>query len=164
MQTEFKKVKYNTVKELIKVGEKLSFKAVNRDLEEVDFKAKKVTVVSPFPAISTKVCDEQTRGLSIIAEKYADKVDVVSISLDLPFTLADWCGAHGVENVDTLSDWRYLDFGKKTGFLVDKLHLLNRGVIIVDENSVVKFVTANTNIHDQINFEEVNTELDKLIK
>ncbi|OYD26502.1 thiol peroxidase, atypical 2-Cys peroxiredoxin [Mycoplasma testudineum] len=162
MTTEFKKIKYKLFSDPIALGKTLKFKGINTSFDVEEFKPKRLTVVSPFPAISTKTCDEQTHGLSELANKYKDKIDVVSISMDLPFTLAEWCGANGVDNVNTLSDYRFHDFGKNSGFLINDIMLLNRGIIVVDKDSKVLYVEALENVHNQINFAKVDEFIAKL--
>ena len=50
-----------------------------------------------------------------------------------------------------LSDHKDLDFGLKYGFVMEEFRLLNRGIVILDENNEVKYVEyvkENTNHPD----------------
>lgn len=116
------------------------FKAINNDLDEVsltDFKGKKL--ISVIPSIDTGVCDFQTRKFN---EEMAnvDNLTVITISMDLPFAQARWCGANGLANIVMLSDHRLKDFGTKYGNLINEFQLLNRSIFVLDENNVVLHV------------------------
>jgi thiol peroxidase len=60
--------------------------------------------------------------------------------MDLPFAQKRWCGAAGVKNVQTLSDYRYASFGNAYGVLIKDLRLLARAVFIVDKAGVIRYV------------------------
>ncbi|MDE1455973.1 thiol peroxidase, partial [Bacillus paralicheniformis] len=81
------------------------FTVLSNSLEEVtlqDIKGKPA-VISVIPSIDTGVCDAQTRRFNEEAAGLGS-VKVYTISADLPFAQARWCGANGIENVETLSD------------------------------------------------------------
>ena len=75
-----------------------------------DYKGK-VLVISVVPSLDTPVCDMQTRRFNTEAAKLSDNVRILTISCDLPFAQTRWCGAAGVDAVETLSDHRDLSFG-----------------------------------------------------
>ncbi len=126
----------------IKVGAKApEFEVVSKTLAPVklsDYDGK-VRIVSVVPSIDTAVCDMQTRRFNEEAAKLADVV-VLSISVDLPFALAKYCAANGIESVQTLSDHKELDFGLKYGFVIEELRLLTRGIVVIDQEGIVKHV------------------------
>lgn len=76
---------------------------------------------------------------------------VYTISADLPFAQARWCGANGIENVETLSDHREMSFGEAFGVYIKELRLLARAVFVLDENGKVvytEYVSEATNHPD----------------
>ena len=76
---------------------------------------------------------------------------VLVISMDLPFAQARWCGAAGIENVQTLSDHNKADFGNTYGVLIKELRLLARAVFVVDkEESVYPIVPAGGAITEML--------------
>lgn len=105
-------------------------------LEEFDGKAKLISVV---PSLNTGVCAKQTRKFNEDASQL-DNVEILTISMDLPFAQAEWCGANGIKNVTTLSDHRTADFGKKYGVLMEDLRLLARAVFVVDASNKITYV------------------------
>lgn len=123
----------------VKQGQKApDFHAVGKGLAPVGldtFKGK-VKVISVVPSIDTPVCDAQTRRFNEEAAKLGD-VQILTVSMDLPFAQARWCGAAGVDKVTMVSDFKDRDFGNKYGVLMKETGLLARAVFVVDKNDNV---------------------------
>ncbi|MHC5158295.1 MAG: thiol peroxidase [Planctomycetota bacterium] len=98
----------------------------------------KVVVISAVPSLDTPVCDTQTRKFNEVAAALGDDVVIVTISMDLPFAQARWCGAAGVKQVKTVSDYKGADFGSKYGLLIKELHLLARAVLVIDQQGTLQ--------------------------
>ncbi|ADC48768.1 Redoxin domain protein [Alkalihalophilus pseudofirmus OF4] len=137
----------------VKVEEKApDFKVLANDLSEVtlaDTKGK-VRLISVVPSIDTGVCDQQTRRFNEEASSLGN-VEVLTVSVDLPFAQKRWCAAAGIENVQTLSDHRELSFGQAFGVAIEELRLLARSVFVIDSNDVVtyaEYVSEATNHPD----------------
>ncbi len=99
----------------------------------------KVCLISVVPSLDTGVCDTQTRRFNEEAGRLGDDVVVLTISVDLPFAQARWCGAAGVDHVVTLSDYQENEFGKAYGLLIKELKLLARAVLVVDKEGKVRY-------------------------
>lgn len=117
------------------------FEVLANDLSPVKLSAfrGKVVVISAVPSLDTPVCDIQTRKFNERAAELGDGVVVLTISMDLPFAQRRWCGAAGIENVQTLSDHRGAEFGNAFGVLIEELRLLARAVFIVDADGIVRY-------------------------
>lgn len=102
-----------------------------------DYKGRKV-LISSVPSLDTGVCDLQTRRFNTEASNLPN-VQILTISMDLPFAQARWCGATGVKSLITMSDYRDADFGVKYGLLIKELRLLARAVIVVDEKGAIAY-------------------------
>lgn len=120
-----------------------------KTLEDYDGKVKIISVV---PSLDTGVCSQQTKRFNDEVEKL-DNVQVLTISMDLPFAQARWCGAEGVDQVETLSDHRDADFGKKYGTLIKELRLLTRAVFVVDTNNKVTYVQYVDEVTDHPDYD-----------
>lgn len=137
----------------VKVGEKApNFSVLANDLSAVTLDDSKgsVRLISVVPSLDTGVCDAQTRRFNEEANKL-DNVKVLTVSVDLPFAQKRWCGANGIENVQTLSDHRDLSFGEAYGVAIQELRLLARAVFVVDSNDQVtyaEYVSEATNHPD----------------
>lgn len=127
----------------VKVGDKApDFKVIANDLSEVNlssFKGK-TCLIATVPSLDTSVCDIETRKFNEKATQLDDNTVVLTISMDLPFAQSRWCGAAGVKNVKTLSDYRFADFGNKYGVLITDLRLLARTVFIVDAKGIIRYI------------------------
>ena len=99
----------------------------------------KVCVISAVPSLDTAVCDTQTRRFNEEAAGLGEGVEILTISMDLPFAQARWCGAAGVSQVRTLSDHRDAEFGAAFGLTIKELRLLARAVYVVDRDGVVTY-------------------------
>jgi thioredoxin-dependent peroxiredoxin len=139
----------------VKVGDKApDFTVLANDLSEVtlnDSKGK-VRLISVVPSIDTGVCDAQTRKFNEEATKF-DNVEVLTVSVDLPFAQKRWCGANGIENVQTLSDHRDLSFAEAYGVHIQELRLLARAVFVVNSNDEVTYVEYVSEATDHPDYE-----------
>lgn len=160
----FKGKKYNLISNPISKHAYLSFTATNLELEDVEFKGEKLTLISSFPAISTSVCDLQTQWLAKIATKYKNDINVIAISMDLPFTLSEWCLSHSSKNLTVLSDYKKRIFGYTSGSLIDNLFLLNRTALIVSKRGKVLYSHSNTDVHEHIPYDDIEDELNTILK
>jgi thiol peroxidase len=155
--TAFQGSPVSTVGTLPAVGSKApDFKLVKGDLSEVtlsSLKGKKV-VLNIFPSIDTGVCAASVRRFNQEAAGRKDVV-VLCISRDLPFAAARFCGAEGITNVVTASEYRDQDFSKAYGILISDSVLLGlhaRSVVVVDENGVVKHTELVPEITQEPNY------------
>ena len=154
----------NTSGNLPKVGKKAkNFKLVAADLSVKklnDYKGSKV-VLNIFPSLDTPTCAASVRHFNEAAGKL-DNTKVLCISRDLPFAQARFCGAEGLDNVITLSDYKRGKFGQKYGLeIIDgplaRLH--SRAVIVLNEKGEVIYTQQVPEIVDEPNYEEVMNAL-----
>ncbi|MED1203192.1 thiol peroxidase [Heyndrickxia acidicola] len=125
----------------LKPGDKApDFTVLANDLSEVTLQDSKGTVriISVVPSIDTGVCDAQTRKFNEEASKL-ENVQVLTISVDLPFAQGRWCAASGLENVKVLSDHRDLSFGEAYGVVMKEFRLLARAVFVVDSEDNITY-------------------------
>ncbi|WP_101772476.1 thiol peroxidase [Peptostreptococcus faecalis] len=137
----------------IKVGDKApDFTCLNADLSpfslaDVEGKVKLISVV---PSVDTGVCELQTIRFNKEAAELKDTA-IITISCDLPFAQARFCGAKDIENAIVVSDYKDTSFGVNYGFLMEEFRLLNRGIVVIDKDNVVRYVeyvSENTNHPD----------------
>lgn len=125
----------------VKVGDKApNFVVLANDLSPVTLKSLqgKVTIVSVVPSIDTGVCDAQTRRFNEVAATL-EEVNIITVSVDLPFAQKRWCGAAGIDKVQTVSDHRELSFGKAFGVAIEELRLLTRAVFVINQQGDVTY-------------------------
>ena len=122
----------------------------------------KICVISSVPSLDTPVCDTETRKFNEEAGKLGDKIQILTISMDLPFAQKRWCGAAGVSKIQTLSDHRDAQFGLAYGVLIKELRLLARAVFLVDQKGDLRYTQLVKEITNEPNYEEIWSELKKL--
>ena len=144
--------------ELPQTGTKApDFTLVKTDLSTVslaDFKGSRV-VLNIFPSIDTGTCAASVRKFNEKASGL-ENTKVLCISRDLPFAQNRFCGAEGLNNVISLSDFRDRNFGKSYGLTIangplEGLH--SRVVIVIDENGTVKYTEQVPEIKDEPNYD-----------
>jgi thiol peroxidase len=113
----------------------------------------KVLVLLSVPSLDTPVCDVETRRFNQEAADLGENVAVVAVSMDLPFAQARWCGAAGIENVQTLSDHREAAFGQACGVLIPALRLLARAVFVIDAEGVVQYAQVVPEVADEPDYD-----------
>nr|WP_308593185.1 thiol peroxidase [uncultured Criibacterium sp.] len=148
-----------------KVGEKApEFTLVKQDLSEFKLSetSGKIRLISIVPSLDTSVCSLQTRKFNEDASKIKD-VQIITISMDLPFAQGRFCGANGIENILVASDYKDRAFGEKYGFIMKENMLLARGIVIIDKNDKIRYVEYVPEVTNEVNFEkalEVAKELE----
>ncbi|CAH8715852.1 thiol peroxidase [Paenibacillus thiaminolyticus] len=141
----------------LKAGDKAPEFQLNKSLTEVaglnDF-AGKIKLISVVPSIDTGVCDAQTRRFNEEAGKLGGNVVVLTVSADLPFAQARWCGAAGVDNVVMLSDYKGNTFGEAYGVLIKELQLDMRSIFVVDTDNTIRYVEVLGEMTEHPNYEK----------
>src|SRR5437763_17056000 len=118
----------------LKPGEKApDFKLVDNGLKDVTLAdtGKNVRIISVVPSLDTPVCDAQTKRFNEEAAKLPS-VDIITVSMDLPFAQKRWCGAFGVDRVRMLSDHKDGSLGQHYGTLSKELRSESRASFVLD--------------------------------
>ncbi|MBB6691298.1 thiol peroxidase [Cohnella xylanilytica] len=140
----------------LKVGDQApDFQLQKNLLETASLKdyAGKVKLISVVPSIDTGVCDAQTRRFNEEASKLGDNVVILTVSADLPFAQARWCGAAGVDRVVLLSDYKENAFGKAYGVLIKEFQLDMRSIFVLDANDKIAYVQVLNEMTEHPDYE-----------
>jgi len=113
----------------------------------------KVKVFNVVVSVDTPVCDVQTKRFNKEAAGLGDGVEIVTLSMDLPFALKRYCAAEGIDRVKTLSDYQNASFGEAYGVLIKENRLLARSVFVVDKNNKVRHAEIVGEITQEPNYE-----------
>jgi len=133
------------------------FTLVKGDLSSVslsDFKGTKL-VLNIFPSVDTGTCAASVRKFNEQASTL-ENTKVLCISRDLPFAQNRFCGAEGLENVVSLSDFKDGSFGSSYGLTITEgplAGLLSRVVVVVDEEGNVAYTEQVADIKDEPNYD-----------
>jgi thioredoxin-dependent peroxiredoxin len=123
----------------------------------------KVAIICSVPSLDTPTCDIETRWFNEEAARLGPDVEILTISMDLPFAQRRWCGAAGVDRVTTYSDHREAAFGQAYGVLIKELRLLARAVFVVDKGGVVRSAQIVPELANEPNYDEVLKAVGQLI-
>ena len=113
----------------------------------------KVKVFNVVLSVDTPVCDKQTKRFNKEAAGLGDDVEIVTLSMDLPFALKRYCAAEGIDRVKTLSDYQNASFGEAYGVLIKENRLLARAIFVVDKNDKVRHTEIVGEVTQEPNYE-----------
>jgi len=116
----------------------------------------KVQLVVAVPSLDTGVCDAETRRFNSEAASL-DGVEVITVSMDLPFAAARWCGAAGIDNIKVCSDFRNKDFANAYGVLLADgplAGILARVIFVIGKDGKVAYKQVVPEITQEPNYEE----------
>jgi thiol peroxidase len=149
---------FNTNGELPKVGEMApDFNLKKVDLSSTHLSDYKGTnlILNIFPSIDTATCASSVRTFNKRASEL-ENTTIVCVSRDLPFAQKRFCGAEGIDNVITASDFATGDFGKNYGLELENgpLEALHaRAIVVIDPTGVVKYTELVADIASEPNYD-----------
>jgi len=150
----------------LKVGDEApEFHLLANDLATVSLSdsAGKTRLISVVPSLDTPVCDLQTRKFNQKLDGLAGAVAGYTVSADLPFAQARWCGAAGVARMQTLSDHRDMSFGDAYGTHIKELRLEARAVFVVDAAGVIRHVEYVPEVTNAPNYDAALAAVESLL-
>ena len=114
-------------------------------------------VLNIFPSIDTPTCAKSVRQFNERAAAMPN-TKVLCVSADLPFALGRFCGAEGIERVETASVYRSAEFGRDYGVFMAEGRLgglLARAVVVIDESGKVIHTELVPEIAQEPDYEAV---------
>src|SRR5262245_16512374 len=154
-QTTLKGKSLDLVGPELKAGDTApDFKLTDNSLKTVTLKdtGNGVRIISVVPSLDTPVCDAQTKRFNEETAKLPG-VDILTVSMDLPFAQKRWCGAFGVDNVKMLSDHKDGSFGSSYGTLIDDLRIESRAIFVLDKSNRIVHAEYVPEVADHPNYE-----------
>jgi thiol peroxidase len=142
------------------------FELLTNDLSTATLKDSdgKVRLINVVPSLDTGICDIQTRRFSEEIGRMGEDVVGLTVSADLPFAQKRWCGAAGVENMQTLSDHRDMSFGKAYGTYIKELRLEQRAVFVVDRDGTLRYVEYVPEVAQHPDYDLALENMSELVK
>jgi thiol peroxidase len=122
----------------------------------------KPTILSVVPSLDTPVCATQTKKFNEALGAMQGKINAVTVSLDLPFAQARFCGSENVKCIRSASDYQDRSFGKNWGMLIDELKLLARGTFVLDKDGKVVHAETVGEVTQEPNYDSALAALKKL--
>ncbi len=123
----------------------------------------KPSLISVVPSLDTPVCAEQTKKFNQHLADLGDKINALTVSLDLPFAQGRFCGENQISNMRTASDYQDRNFGQNWGVLIDELKLLARAVFVLDSNGNVVYAQVVKEVTDHPDYDAALNALKGLL-
>ena len=142
----------------LKVGDTApDFKLQGQDLKDVTLAstAGKTRIITTIPSLDTPVCNKETKVFNDRIKEQPN-IQVLCVSMDLPFGQKRWCGAEDVQNVTTLSAHRCTQFGEDYGVLIKGGPLdrcLARAIFVVNPEGKLAHVEYVSEIASEPNYD-----------
>jgi thioredoxin-dependent peroxiredoxin len=113
----------------------------------------KPTLLSVVPSLDTGVCAIQTKKFNESLGALGDKINAVTVSLDLPFAMNRFCGAEGIKNMKVGSDYQDRNFGNSYGTLIEELKILSRATFVLDKDGKLIHVEYVPEVTQEPNYD-----------
>ena len=149
---------FKTIGNLPELGNKapdFSLTAGDLSLKSLSDYSGKNIILNIFPSIDTGTCASSVREFNKKSTDLENTV-VLCISRDLPFAQARFCGAEGIDNVITLSDFAKGSFGKNYGLTIENgplAHLHSRAIVIINAEGNIIYKEQVAEIADEPDYE-----------
>jgi thiol peroxidase len=140
----------------LKPGDKApDFTIIDQSLQPASLKdyAGKVILLSVVPSLDTGICSAQTKRFNEEAAQLPEDVVILTVSMDLPFAQARFCGAENINRVKVLSDHRDASFAQAYGTLVKELRLECRAIFVIDRDGTIRYVEYVPEIASHPNYD-----------
>jgi thiol peroxidase len=124
----------------------------------------KPTIISVVPSLDTPVCQIQTKKFNESLGSMGDKINAMTVSLDLPFAMNRFCGAEKITNLISASDYMDRSFGENWGMLIDELKILARGTFVLDSQGKVVYAEQVKEVAEEPNYDAAMSALKSLVK
>ncbi|MCG8651911.1 MAG: thiol peroxidase [Pirellulales bacterium] len=122
----------------------------------------KPTILSVVPSLDTGTCAVQTKRFNQELGSLSDKINAVTVSRDLPFAQARFCGAEEI-SMQTASDYQTHDFGADYGLTIEELKLLTRAVVILDSEGNVAYKEIVAEVTEEPDYDAAMAALRMLV-
>ena len=122
----------------------------------------KPTIISVVPSLDTPVCQVQTKTFNTRLAEMGDRINALTVSLDLPFAMNRFCGAEDIKAMQSGSDYMDRSFGTSWGVLIDELKILARAVFVLDAKGVVQYAQVVTEVASEPDYDAAIAALQKL--
>lgn len=123
----------------------------------------KPTLISVVPSLDTPVCATQTKKFNEQLSGMGDKINALTVSLDLPFAMNRFCGAESISNIQVASDYQDRSFGQNWGMLIEELKILARGVFVLDSEGNVVYAQCVDEVTSEPDYDAAMAALKPLV-
>ena len=123
-----------------------------KELKLADLKGKP-TILSVVPSLDTPVCAMQTKKFNESLGELGDRVNAITVSLDLPFAQNRFCGSENIKNIRAASDYQDRNFGNAYGTLIEELKILSRAIFVLGKDGKVAYAEYVPEVASEPNYD-----------
>lgn len=123
----------------------------------------KPSIISVVPSLDTPVCQTQTKKFNEGLGELGERVNAITVSMDLPFAMNRFCGAENITRLRSVSDYQDRSFGNNWGMLIDELKILARGTFVLDADGKVVYAETVKQVGDEPNYDAAMEALKGLL-
>jgi len=146
----------------INIGDKApEVTVIAHDLSEIKIGGK-AQIIAAVPSLDTPICAEETRKFNEDAAQ--TDIEVVVVSMDLPFAAGRFCTTEGIENLKVGSDFRNKDFANAYGVLIADGPLKGvtcRAIFVTNDQGIIIHKEICEDITDEPNYHAVFDAINK---
>jgi len=124
----------------------------------------KPSIISVVPSLDTSVCQLQTKRFNQEIATLGDRINALTVSLDLPFAMKRFCGAEDIQAMRVGSDYQDRNFGEHWGLLIDELKLLARAVYVLDAQGEVVYAQLVPEVAQEPDYDAALAAVKKLLE
>jgi thiol peroxidase len=136
------------------------FEGGMKEIKLADLKGKP-TILSVVPSLDTPVCQMQTKKFNESLGQLGDRINALTVSLDLPFAQNRFCGAENIKNIRAASDYQDRNFGNSYGTLIEELKILSRAIFVLDPQGKVVHAEYVPEVASEPNYDAALAALTK---
>jgi thiol peroxidase len=123
-----------------------------KDVTLADYSGKTL-ILSVVPSLDTPVCEMQTKKFNEEVVNLPANIEILTVSMDLPFAQYRFCNDKSTYHVKTASDHRTGEFGQAYGTLIEPLRLESRAVFVVGPDGTLRHAQYVPEVTDQPDYE-----------
>ena len=146
----------------INIGDKApEVTVIAHDLSEIKIGGK-AQIIAAVPSLDTPICAEETRKFN--EDAVQTDIEVVVVSMDLPFAAGRFCTTEGIENLKVGSDFRNKDFANAYGVLIADGPLKGvtcRAIFVTNDQGIIIHKEICEDITDEPNYHAVFDAINK---
>jgi mycoredoxin-dependent peroxiredoxin len=112
----------------------------NQPVSLADFRGRKAVLLVFYPAAFTGTCQgELTEVRDHLDDFQNEKVQVLTVSVDSPFSHKVWATQEGFEFPLLADFWPHGGVAQAYGVLLETAGIANRGTFLIDKDGIVRF-------------------------
>lgn len=121
------------------------------------------TILVTLPSFCTKEGTHFLKAINKECNSFSGEVNIIAVSMDLPFAQYEWMNSLNLPNILYLSDHREGKLGKALGAFVRGWRVHCPSVFVADERCNIEHYEIVANLEKEPNFTKVKSVIKELV-